>query len=147
GAQLPIWHVKLDRFDVSGVAVTFTDSTQRPPPTLDFDQVGSETHGLDSDRELSGVITARARLEETGTLTAEGHASIGPTFVDLAVNADHIPLRPVQAYIDTFVRLDIVRGNADLNGRLQAGVHEDGRLTFLLKADGRARGVAAADSA
>src|SRR4029079_17451716 len=33
----PTWRVKLDRFDVSGVAMAFTDSTQWPPPTLDLD--------------------------------------------------------------------------------------------------------------
>ncbi|HET9325832.1 MAG TPA: DUF748 domain-containing protein [Candidatus Eisenbacteria bacterium] len=143
----PPWRVTLDRFDVSNVAVSFTDSTQWPPPTLSFDQMGFETRGLDSGRELSGAIRARARVEESGTLEAEGHASLFPTFVDLGVRAQAVPLRPVQAYLDTFIRLDIVRGNADLVGRLKAGATQDGRLTFSLRADGRVRELAAADSA
>lgn len=147
GATLPAWRVRLDRFDVSQVAVTFTDSTQSVPPTLDFDQIGFETHDLDSAKPLNGTIQAGARLEETGTLTAQGRVSIVPTFVDLGVKAQKLPLRPVQAYIDTFIKLDIVRGNADLTGRLQSGIDSAGVMTFRLRADGRVRELAAADSA
>jgi hypothetical protein len=146
-APMPEWRVKLDRFDVSGVAVTFTDSTQWPPPSLDFDELGFEARGLDSGRDLSGLVSARTRMEGTGTLGAEGHASLAPTFVDLAIHAERVPLRPVQAYLDTFIKLDVVRGTADLQGHMQAGLQDDGQLTFKLRADGRVRDLAAADSA
>jgi hypothetical protein len=141
------WRLTLDRFDVSGIALTFTDSTQRVPPTLDLDQIGFETHDLDSSKPLNGTISAGARFEETGTLTAEGRVSIAPTFVDLNLRAQRIPLRPVQAYLDPFIKLDIVRGNADLAGRMEMGIPENGQLTFRLRADGRVRELAAADSA
>lgn len=147
GAPLPAWRVKLDRFDVSGVSITFQDSTQWPPPQLDFDELGFETRGLDSGRDLSGAVSAHARMEGTGTLAAEGHASLAPAFVDLDIQAERVPLRPVQAYLDTFIRLDIVRGNADLKGKMQMGITNDGALTFRLAADGRIRELAAADSA
>jgi hypothetical protein len=145
--SLPPWRVSLGRFDVSGVAIAFTDSTQRPAPTLHLDEIGFETQGLASDRPLSGVVQARARVEESGAMEAEGRASLAPTFVDLAVRAKAVPLRPVQAYLDTFIKLDFVRGNADLAGRLKAGVTNAGQLTFSLRADGRVHELAAADSA
>ena len=147
GPPPPPWRVKLDQFDVSGVSASITDSTQRHPPTLNLDEIGFETRGLDSGKQLSGALSAKARFEETGHLTADGHASILPTFVDLAIHAEKVPLRPVQAYIDTFIRLDIVRGTADLAGRMQLGVGSDNAMTFSLRADGKAHDVVAADSA
>ena len=147
GAALPDWRVRLARFDVSGVAVSLTDSTQRPAPTLDFTDLAFETRDLDSARPLSGQISARSKIAETGTLAAEGHASLAPLFVDLAIHAQRVPLRPVQAYIDSFIKLDIVRGNADLDGRLKAGGTSGGQLTFSLRADGQVHRLVAADSA
>jgi hypothetical protein len=100
-------------------------------PTLNLDQIGFETRGLDSGRELSGVISARARIEESGTMAAEGRASLAPRSSP-STSGLSVPLRPVQAYLDTFIRLDIVAATR-ISPEARGRSHE-GRSVHLLAA-------------
>ena len=143
----PPWRVQLDRFVIDGVSVAFEDSTQRPPVGLDMDQVGLEVKGVDNGRDLAGSLAASLRLEGSGRVEASGKVAILPVRTDLALRGSAIPLRPLQAYVDTFIKLDIVRGTGDVDGRMGINERPGGVFAFRYAGSARMNDVVATDPA
>jgi hypothetical protein len=144
---MPSWHVRLDRFAIEGASVVFEDSTQRPAASLDLDSVRFEVKDVDNGRDLSGKLAASFLLEHSGRVEAAGSVGILPVRTDLAIKGDAIPLRPLQAYVDTFIKLDIVRGKGGLDGRMAMNELPGGAFSFRFAGDARLDDVVAADSA
>ena len=146
-APMPAWRVRLDRFAIQEASVGFADSTQSPPAYLDMDQVAIEVKGVDNGRDLSGSLAASLRLEGSGRVEASGKVAILPVRTDLMLKGSAIPLRPLQAYVDTFIKLDIVRGTGQLEGQMGINELPGGAFSFRFAGNARIDDVVATDPA
>ena len=117
-AEAP-WTVRLKEIAFDGYAIKLEDKKPAKPASLGLDQLAFTVKGLSTVSNEPITVSLSARLNEAGTLTAQGTARIAPPQADLNVEVSDLDLRPFQPYVNEQVRLTIASGRFDVQGQVR----------------------------
>lgn len=134
GAQQP-FVIAVQRVDVKGYAVAFTDASAATPVTFDLQPIDVSVKDYVSTHTKPVVLTADVGING-GKLQVSGPLTLDPLGAKLDVKLAHLPLAPFQPYLRQVARVTLRRGTLDVDGKARyvAGktapdIGFDGRVT------------------
>jgi hypothetical protein len=115
----PPWTVLVREIAVSGYAIKLEDQKPATPAALSLDQLAFNVKGLSTVSNEPIAVSLSARLDQAGTVTAQGTVKIAPLQADLDVSVSDLDLRPFQPYVNEQVRLTVTSGWFGTKGRVR----------------------------
>ena len=113
------WTVLLKEIAFDGYAIRLEDQKLAKPASLSFDQLGFNVKGLSTVSNAPIIVSLSLRLNEAGTVTAQGTAKISPPMADVELNVSGLDLRPFQPYLNEQMRLAVTSGRFNTRGRVR----------------------------
>jgi hypothetical protein len=115
----PPWTVLVREIAVNGYAIKLEDQKPATPAALSLDQLAFNVKGLSTVSNEPIAVSLSARLDQAGTVTAQGTVKIAPLQADLDVSVSDLDLRPFQPYVNEQVRLTVTSGWFGTKGRVR----------------------------
>jgi len=115
----PPWTVLLKEIAFEGYSIQVEDQKPIKPATLSLDQLAFNVKGLSTVSNEPTTVSLSARLNQAGTLTAQGQVRIAPTHADVEIGVCDLDLRPFQPYLNEQMRLTINSGRFGTRGRVR----------------------------
>jgi hypothetical protein len=113
------WTVLLKEIAFDGYAIRLEDQKLPKPASLGLDQLAFNVKGLSTVSNEPIAASLSVRLNQAGTVTAQGTAKISPPMADMELNVSDLDLRPFQPYLNEEVRLSITSGRFNTRGRVR----------------------------
>jgi len=115
----PPWTVLLKEIAFDGYAITLEDQKPAKPAALSLDQLAFNVKGLSTVSNEPITVALSVRLNQAGTVTAQGTAKLAPPQADLEIGVSELDLRPFQPYVNEQVRLTLSSGRFGTQGRVR----------------------------
>jgi hypothetical protein len=122
----PPWTVRLREVAFDAYAIKVEDQKPAKPATLSLDQIVFRVKGLSTLSNEPITVSLSARLNQAGTVAAQGTAKIAPPQADLGIAVSDLDLRPFQPYVNEQARLAITSGRFGMQGRVRYAPPEAG---------------------
>lgn len=119
------WKFLLKKATVSDSLVRFEDRTFPEPLSLLADQISLEAQNISLDADNKIPISLALRLNESGTVRAEGDVIAAPVFTDLKLSLQDVEIPVIQPYIPENVRVRLTGGKISAEGRLLLGASRE----------------------
>ncbi|RJP65277.1 MAG: DUF748 domain-containing protein [Candidatus Abyssobacteria bacterium SURF_17] len=110
------WTVVVKEAILDNYAVAFEDRTLPKPARMNLDAIHATVKNLSTRRGSRAEVALNLKINETGTIEAEGQAGRDPLYADLALKFSNVALKPFNAYAASAANLDIQRGALSLKG-------------------------------
>ncbi len=127
------WQVNLAAFDIQQYGVEFTDYTHKKPTVLNLADLNFSLNNFKLGSKARFPIKFNTQFNQQGTISLAGTTALNPLVADLDVVINEIALADFQAYAEPFVRLDIIKGNLNLQGKL--AVQQQAALALRYQGD------------
>ncbi|MGO8929415.1 MAG: DUF748 domain-containing protein [Limisphaerales bacterium] len=114
----PPWTVLLKELAFDGYAIKLEDQKPAKPAALSLDQLAFTVKGLSTASNEPMTVSLSARLNQAGTVTAQGTAKVAPPLADVEISVSDLDLRPFQPYVNEQVRLTITSGRFGMQGQV-----------------------------
>jgi hypothetical protein len=115
----PPWTVLLKEIAFDSYAIKLEDQKPAKPAALSLDQLAFNVKGLGTVSNKPITVSLSARLNQAGTVTAQGTMKIAPPQADVEIGVSDLDLRPFQPYVNEQVRLTITSGRFGTQGRVR----------------------------
>ncbi len=126
------WTLNVDEIQLDNYTLKVEDLMPPKPALFLLDQLSLTVK--DASTVSNAPITAKVsfRLNETGTIAAQGTGTIQPLRADFDIAVTNLDLRAGQSYVDQFVALNIVSGALSTAGKIRFQTNEPAAplLTF-----------------
>jgi Domain of Unknown Function (DUF748) len=132
------WRIALQELAANDTRVSLTDHTFGDPVSYDVRDLRFALHGFESDAKAPLKFDATLRLEQGGTVKADGEALLSGEQAELRVKVERLNLKPLQPAIATRARVKLESGefSANLKGSYRKGAGKLGlRLGGTLRVD------------
>jgi len=132
------WRIALQELAANDTRISLTDHTFGDPVSYDVRELRFALHGFESDAKAPLKFDATLRLEQGGTLKADGEALLSGEQADLRVKVERLNLKPLQPAIATRAHVKLESGDfsANLKGSYRKGTGKLGlRLGGTLRVD------------
>ena len=115
----PPWTVRVKEIAFDGYAIKVEDQKPAKLAALSLDQLTFNVKGLSTLSNEPITVSLSARLNQAGTVTAQGTANMNPPQANLEIGVSDLDLRPFQPYVSEQVRLAITSGRFNTQGRVR----------------------------
>ena len=115
----PPWAVRLKEIAFDNYTIKVEDQKPAKPATLSLDQLAFNVKGVSTLSNEPITVSLSARLNQAGSLTAQGTAKIAPPQADLMISVSDLDLRPFQPYVNEQARLAVTSGRFNTQGRVR----------------------------
>lgn len=130
------WVATLQQLKVDDLGVDFEDRSTTPAARQVLDRLQVRGEGLSTEAGKAGKLALNLRINEKGTLKAEGPVQLTPLKARLALDTVALPLLPLQPYFSERLAIALTRGQVSGKGELtvelgkaQPDVRYQGSLT------------------
>jgi hypothetical protein len=113
------WVVTINELTLSDYGLDLEDRTMTPTLKMGLQSLAVTVKNLTTQEDAEAQFSLSLRVNETGTLRAEGSACINPLSAKLALEAGRIHLKPFQPFLNSISSIDLVSGAANLKGDVQ----------------------------
>ena len=118
--------VTVTQATIANFIIDAEDQVPKTPVPIKVDLVNVTAGNLSMQPGNVSDLSASLKINEKGTVKANGKVSIQPVDADLQVEAQNLDIAFVQAYIGDQIRLEIKEGAVGAKGRVKASVAADG---------------------
>jgi uncharacterized protein involved in outer membrane biogenesis len=125
----PDWTVSIKNASITNHNIEFEDRSLDYPARISITDLSIRTHNVVFP--FTGPLPLRLehRLNETGTMAAEGEIVVQPLQANLTLSLKDIAIQPFEPYFERFARIAVDNGAIDLDGTLRyAAEHPKGPL-------------------
>ncbi len=121
-APSKLWQVLLRDVQLRDYRAHLTDRVPEQPVEIDVGPLALDLTNFDSLGTSPFTLKLDTGVGKQGKLHAEGQVQLSPTSASLKVSSQGIDLRPAQAYLSPFVRLELRSGllGSDLDVQLNS---------------------------
>ncbi|MDF2459753.1 MAG: uncharacterized protein K0S79_2169, partial [Nitrospira sp.] len=128
-SRAPAWTVSIKEASITHQNVEFEDRALDFPARIKVTDLSVRTHDVMFPFKKPIPLTVEHRLNDTGTVTAEGNIGVQPLKADLTVSLKDVPIQPFEPYVEQYARIAVDTGSLDLDGTLLfAAEHPKGPL-------------------
>ena len=113
------WTATINELTLSEYGLDLEDRTMTPTLKMGLQSVALRVKNLTTREDAEAQFSLNLRVNETGTIMAEGSACINPLSAKLDLEAGQIPLKPFQPLVNSMSSIDLVAGAANLKGDVQ----------------------------
>jgi len=135
--QKTAWLIKVNNFAIKNAAFNFVDQTLKKPLTIVIKPIVIKLSNLTNQADAQLPIQLSMGINQAGSITLNGNATLMPVSANLAVDIKNIDLEEFQSYVDKYVHLDVIDGGLNINGNVSvAGLDKD-KPDIKFKGDAR----------
>ncbi len=141
------WLITLNRADVQKWKIAFTDLTLAEPVQIVADEVALKASGVSNQKNRKGQIALAAKLNQSGTLAAQGSVAIDPVGVELKVDLRDFGLVPLQPYFADKVNVLLTSADLSIAGVTRLALPPQGAPAFAFDGEMTLANFASLDKA
>ena len=120
-AKPVVWTYDLGEFDLREANVSAEDRTMRPAVAVVLAPISLTVKGLSQDLTKPLDVNLDLRIDEQGSLVANGKVTPQPAFADLSAKLDGIDLTLVQPYIAQHTAMTLLSGRLAGDAKIHYG--------------------------
>jgi len=113
------WAVTINELTLAEYGLELENRTMTPTLKMGLQSLAVTVKNLTTKEDAEAQVSLSLRVNETGTMTAEGLACINPLSAKLGLEAGQITLKPFQPLVNSVSSIDLVTGAANLKGNVQ----------------------------
>ncbi len=113
------WLVTVDEVSLTDYSAVYEDRTLAKPVRFAFQPINLEMKNLSNQKNSRHEFSLNLKDDMGGTVKISGTAGIDPVAADLKLQVTKAAIKKLQPYVDEVVKLDIVSGTVDVNGRVR----------------------------
>lgn len=117
--RTPAWTVSINDARMSNHNIEFEDRSLDFPARVRISDLSARTHDVAFPFKGPIPLTLEHRLNDTGTVSAEGEVVVQPLQANLKLSLKDIAIQPFEPYLERFARITVDNGAIDLDGTLQ----------------------------
>ncbi|HEX5551548.1 MAG TPA: DUF748 domain-containing protein [Nitrospira sp.] len=123
------WTVSLKEASITNHNIEFEDQSLNFPAKIKISNLSVKTHDVVFPFKGPIPVTIEHRLNDTGTVAAEGQITMQPLRADVTLALKDIAIQPFEPYIGQFARIAVDSGAIDMDGTVRyAAEHPKGPL-------------------
>ena len=127
--KTPAWTVSLKEARITDHNIEITDRSLDFPARVNISNLSFHTHEVVFPFKGPIPLTVDFRLNESGSVSAEGQVIVQPMQAEVALSLKDIAIQPFQPYFEQFARIAVDNGALDLDGTVQfSAEHPKGPL-------------------
>ncbi|HXV50449.1 MAG TPA: DUF748 domain-containing protein, partial [Candidatus Binatia bacterium] len=112
------WQIEAKQIRIGGFRVNFDDRGAAEPIKLSLSDLSLRGDNFSTAKNLSGKLTFRSRINESGLLRLAGPVAINPLNAKLSVEGEDLALLPFQPYLENQVNFLLTGGRVGIKGDL-----------------------------
>lgn len=144
GAETKPWQILLHDGQLRGYRVHLTDRATEQPVELLVGPLDLDVQQFDSSGQTPFQLRLESGLGEQGRVQAAGEAGLQPLAAQLNVQLQGIDLRVAQAYLSSYVRLEVLGGQ--LAGELDVQATQAEQLALRVRGQAGIQGLHTRDT-
>lgn len=113
------WAVTINELTLMEYGLDLEDRTMTPALNMGLQSFSVTVKNLTTKEDAEAQFSLSLRVNETGTIRAEGLACINPLSAKMGLEAGQIALKPFQPLFNSVSSIDLVTGAANLKGDVQ----------------------------
>jgi len=125
----------IDDVQLADGRLIVSDLRPANPMDMKIDELALDAKHVTTKKGETASVLLRFRVNERGSVTLEGDAGISPPAADLRLNMEGVDIRPFKGYIEDDVRLEIVGGHLEVDGRVVLAPAEGNEPSFRFKGE------------
>lgn len=114
----PEWVANLNSIAVTDSTLIYSDKSVTPPVNLRADGFNLKVDNVSSKRDKTVKIALQTQLNKSGKLSVNGNASPQFKTLDLAIDAQSLPVAALQPYFADLLNVTLSSGQANAKGKL-----------------------------
>ncbi|MBT5222889.1 MAG: DUF748 domain-containing protein [Gammaproteobacteria bacterium] len=112
------WLLELAEFKIANYAVEFKDDTQAEPVSLNLSALNFSVTEVNTQQGTRLPVSFSSRFNKQGEIKISGHSVLEPFNADLDIAVSNVGIDSFEPYINQGVRLDVIGGNLNTQGKL-----------------------------
>ncbi len=112
------WSIKIADVDISNLALYFEDKTLKSPVKLNLKPINFKLKDYSNTQNVKTPIQMLVGVNNGGSIKIQGHAVADPLSAMVDLKVENIDLERFQSYYEKYVRLDIIDGALNIDGKL-----------------------------
>jgi hypothetical protein len=110
------WSIKVNNIAFTNGGVEFEDRTLTKPLAISLKPINFKLTHYDNKAGVILPFQLSAGVNKSGLITLDGDTVIQPLSARIAVDVKDIELEKFQAYVEKFIRIDVIDGSLNING-------------------------------
>jgi hypothetical protein len=131
----PDWIANINQFAIADSAIAYLDDTVKPAVKLRADDFNLTADNVPSKLDKSIKISLRSQINKSGKLSADGNIAAQMKSLELAIDAQNLPVSALQPYFTDYLNVTLTSGLASTKGKLRL-VPPSGRQELVTDYDG-----------
>ncbi|MFJ9450187.1 DUF748 domain-containing protein [Herbaspirillum sp. NPDC101397] len=112
------WQARLRSLSISNSNISYEDSGVTPTQKLRIEALDLKVDNLSSQLDQTSKLSLQATLNKNGKLSVTGQAAPQLKTVDLALDAQNLPIAPFQTYFTDYLNVTLTSGTLSTKGKL-----------------------------
>ena len=112
------WQAKLHGLAITDGTIAYEDGGTTPAQKLRAEGINLKIDNLSSQLDQTTKISLQTRLNKNGKLNLTGQAAPQLKTVDLALDAQNLPIAPFQTYFTDYLNVTLASGTLSTKGKL-----------------------------
>ena len=112
------WQARLRNLSIGNGNISYEDSSVTPPQKLRIESLDLKADNLSSQLDQTSKLSLQATLNKNGKLSVTGQAAPQLKTVDLALDAQNLPIAPFQSYFTDYLNVTLTSGTLSTKGKL-----------------------------
>ena len=129
------WKIKVNNMAFNNFGLNFEDQTLKKPVVMNLKPINFKLTNYSNKNGAKLPVQLSVGMNKTGLITLNGNAVIEPLSAKLDLDVKKIDLEKFQPYFDKFVRLDVVDGALNIDGKVSVAKQSQDKLDVKFKGD------------
>ncbi|WP_016833087.1 DUF748 domain-containing protein [Herbaspirillum lusitanum] len=112
------WQARLRNLSIGNGNISYEDSSVTPTQKLRIEGLDLKADNLSSQLDQTSKLSLQATLNKNGKLSVTGQAAPQLKTVDLALDAQNLPIAPFQSYFTDYLNVTLTSGTLSTKGKL-----------------------------
>ncbi|WP_061534483.1 DUF748 domain-containing protein [Collimonas arenae] len=134
----PDWVANINQFAITDSAIAYLDDSVKPAVKLRADGLNLTADNVSSKLDKPIKISLRSQINKSGKLSVDGNIAAQMKSLDLAIDAQNLPVPALQPYFTDYLNVTLTSGLASTKGKLTL-VPPSGRQELATTYDGMLR--------
>lgn len=116
-AESKPWLITVNELRLENYGAALEDRTLVKPVRISLEPINVNLKNLSNQKDSQTEVALALKVNQTGSVEAQGSACINPVSANLGIQVAQIALKPFQSYVDSVAQIDLVSGTLNLDGQ------------------------------
>ena len=127
------WKINVNNLAFTNFGLNFEDQTQKKPVVMNLRPINLKLTNYSNKDGAKLPVQLSIGMNKTGLIALKGDTVIEPLSAKLDLDIKNIDLEKFQPYFDKFVRLDVIDGALNIDGKVSVAKQKEDKLDVKFK--------------